>query len=312
MDATIELSMAAEPEEATSGNSFYDARYFGTRILIMAEKPGDEILLAGNTILNMAAAKAEIIVAYLKKGKIPELGLKKIIFIEGDAAKTALEVAADIIIYAENEAFEKAVAEVLRHYKPEVYKKPILKNQPADFYAANIISTQQPQGVANWEKRVRFPAALQCQKTLLKDNPLAKALAKEIDATKVLNGDEIFFEVESGARRQIQPFIKLTESGNFFYALYLPYEVEQIKLGVYRFHVEEEIGIKAEADGEVIFSEVLEGETVLNLGESEEIVLTAMAAGTNIYDRAIIKRVGDFEQLQYKMRQIFDAIGYQI
>ena len=55
-------------EVPTAGNSFFDKSYVGTRVLILAPHPDDEINIAGNTILNMAAAKAEIFVAYSTNG----------------------------------------------------------------------------------------------------------------------------------------------------------------------------------------------------------------------------------------------------
>ena len=55
-------------EILTAGNSFFDKSYFGTRILILAPHPDDEINIAGNMILTLAAAKAEIFVAYSTNG----------------------------------------------------------------------------------------------------------------------------------------------------------------------------------------------------------------------------------------------------
>ena len=63
------VGAAAQAEEIlTAGNSFFDKNYFGTRVLILAPHPDDEINIAGNMILNMAAAKAEIFVAYSTNG----------------------------------------------------------------------------------------------------------------------------------------------------------------------------------------------------------------------------------------------------
>ena len=43
-------------EILTAGNSFFDKSFFGTRILILAPHPDDEINIAGNMILTLAAA----------------------------------------------------------------------------------------------------------------------------------------------------------------------------------------------------------------------------------------------------------------
>ena len=93
IDTTLELydEITCEEEIDTVGNSFFERLYFGTRILVLAEKFGDEILVAGNMILNFAAARAEIFIAYsAEKNSSPEnlaaleiLGVKqdKIIFL---------------------------------------------------------------------------------------------------------------------------------------------------------------------------------------------------------------------------------------
>ncbi|MBQ6975155.1 MAG: hypothetical protein IJQ16_01195, partial [Selenomonadaceae bacterium] len=105
-------------------------------------------------------------------------------------------------------------------YKPEVYKKFALAtaiNSIPDFYATNLFSTRRPKiGVTDgydfdiidranysWKNRVRFPVPEVCQKTLLKDNPLANAIfayksrRNELSALKILNADEIFFELRT-------------------------------------------------------------------------------------------------------------------
>ena len=71
IDTALEMcdEFTCEEELETVGNSFFDRLYFGTRILILAEKFGDEILIAGNTILNFTAARAEIFIAYTNEKK---------------------------------------------------------------------------------------------------------------------------------------------------------------------------------------------------------------------------------------------------
>ena len=65
LDGTLEIcdNFTMAEDVLTAGNSFFDRSYFGTRILILAPRPGDEILIAGNTIFNFARAKAEIFIA---------------------------------------------------------------------------------------------------------------------------------------------------------------------------------------------------------------------------------------------------------
>ena len=215
IDATLELcdEMTYEEEIETVGNSFFERLYFGTRILILAEKFGEEILVAGNMILNFAAARAEIFIAYTEEKKsAPEnftaleiLGVPadKIIFVK-DLKPLILELRANIIFCVDYDSenknlsatFEKVMGEILREcqdYKPEIYKKlanATALNAPPDFYAPNLLSVKRPKiGTTNnynfdlidcanydWAGRVRFPVPEKCRKTLLKNNPLAAAI----------------------------------------------------------------------------------------------------------------------------------------
>lgn len=203
-------------EVATVGNSFFDRLYFGTRILILVQSPGDEIAVAGNMILNFTAAKAEIFIAYLNCTTFTDelstalsiLNLKreKILFLDAanikiELKKILLNLRANIIFYAvdcKNLAtnFEEVLNEILfatPDYRPEVYQRFALAtaiNSVPDFYAPNLFSTRRPKvGVTDnydfdiidranfsWKNRVRFPIPESCRKTLLKDNPLANAI----------------------------------------------------------------------------------------------------------------------------------------
>ena len=216
--SALELSdeCAYEEEIPTVGNSFFDKSYFGTRILILAPRPGDEIAIAGNMILNLTAAKAEIFIAYSECKNFTDellnalniLGVKreKIIFLDDANIKFSLKnilmnLRANIIFYAVDyknlaATFENVLDEILfetRDYRPEVYQKFALAtaiNSVPDFYAPNLISTRPPKvGVTDnydfdiidragysWKNRVRFPVPENCRKTLLKDNPLANAI----------------------------------------------------------------------------------------------------------------------------------------
>ena len=158
-----------------TGNSFFDRSYFGTRILILAPRIGDEIAVAGNMILNLTEAKAEIFIAYLNQmwtdelaavTKILNLKSEKIIFLDADnlqrdLKKILLELRANIIFCADfdtsddykklSATFENVMGEILietQDYKPEVYKKFALAtaiNSIPDFYANNLFSTRRPK-----------------------------------------------------------------------------------------------------------------------------------------------------------------------
>lgn len=199
-------------EFATVGNSFFDKSYFGTRILILASRAGDEIAVAGNMILNFTAAKAEIFIAYSEVKtwtaelsaamKILGVPRDKVLFCAKDNLREIiLNLRANIIFYAVDDKklaakFEKILNEILRSqpdYRPEVYQRFALAtavNSFPDFYAPNFLSTRRPKvGVTDgydfdiidranyaWKNRVRFPVSESCRKTLLKDNPLANAI----------------------------------------------------------------------------------------------------------------------------------------
>ena len=216
IDAALELcdDFTYEEEIETVGNSFFDRLYFGTRILILAEKFGDEILIAGNMILNFSMARAEIFIAYLNEKKITAenktalkiLGVPedKIIFTK-DLKRLVLELRANIIFCVDYDSdehkklsaeFEKIMGEILSEkndYRPEIYKKlanATTLNAPPDFYAPNLLSVKRPKfGTTdnydfdlidcanyNWTERVRFPVPEHCRNTLLKNNPLAAAI----------------------------------------------------------------------------------------------------------------------------------------
>ncbi len=495
IDTTLELydEITCEEEIETIGNSFFERLYFGTRILVLAEKFGDEILIAGNMILNFAAARAEIFIAYsAEKNSSPEniaaleiLGVKqdKIIFLNqknlrADLKKILLQLRANIIFCGDYDStselstiFESVTGEILRErqdYKPEIYKKltnATTLNAPPDFYAPNLLSVKRPKfGTTdnynfdlidranyNWAERVRFPVPEKCRKTLLKNNPLAAAIFayknKNFSALRILNSDEVFFErrsdnqaftakifassgaaenvadfkifgecwqpsfddtekiltlewldaaqvqqikifgniyddktaklkirlvlenhidkagfsldniqvmetilpnhgcplildtekifvrraeiqvVEGGENfgiseieffanvdplKKIAPFIKLAVGKNFFYRYDVPFEIEKIPLGLYKFHVNENVKLTATAEDEEILTEIFSGndEIILNVGAAKEIILTAEVVGNpNIYDKAIIRRVGDLAQIQLKVWQWLDKIN---
>ncbi|MBR2733589.1 MAG: hypothetical protein IKD80_04980, partial [Selenomonadaceae bacterium] len=100
----------------------------------------------------------------------------------------------------------------------------------------------------------------------------------------------------------------LTVNDNFFYRYAVPDEVDKISVGLYRFHVDAPVKITATAAGEELLSEVMDDELILNFGSAHEVVLTAEVVGSDIYDRAIIRRVGDFAQIQLTVWQWLDKL----
>ena len=209
-DGALELcnDYTATENILTAGNSFFEQSYFGVRILIIANKPGDEILIAGNSILTFAKAKAEIFIAYAVREKINLAAMKifgihkdKIIFVKNPAHldKIISELRANVIFCTDDKIIEKVLR--MENYRPEIYVSLADKNMPPDFYAPNILSVPKPNDLKySWKNRVRFPVSESCQQPLMKENILAQAIFSyknfrdDLNALKILNGDEIFFE----------------------------------------------------------------------------------------------------------------------
>ena len=121
---------------------------------------------------------------------------------------------------------------------------------------------------------------------------------------------EVEFFANAEPLKKIPPFIKIIAKDNFIYRYAVPYEVDKISLGIYRFHVENPVKITATAHDETILTEILDdGEVILNFGKENDIVVTAEVLGDfSIYDRVIIRRVGDFAQIQLKIWQWLDKL----
>ncbi len=138
---------------------------------------------------------------------------------------------------------------------------------------------------------------------------VSRAELTVLDAGKNFGLAEVEFFANAEPLKKIPPFIKLTVNDNFFYRYAVPYEVEKISVGLYRFHVDAPVKVTATVDDEEIFSEVTDDdELILNLGGATEIILTAEVIGSDIYDRAIIRRVGDLSQIQLKVWQWLDKL----
>ena len=138
---------------------------------------------------------------------------------------------------------------------------------------------------------------------------VARAEISAVDAGKNFGLAEVEFFANAEPLRKIPPFIKLTIADNFFYSYAVPDEVDKISLGLYRFHVDEPVKISATSGDEELLSELMtDDEIILNFGRATEIVVTAEVVGSDIYDRAIIRRVGDFAQIQLKIWQWLDKL----
>ena len=137
---------------------------------------------------------------------------------------------------------------------------------------------------------------------------VTRAEISAIDAGKNFGLSEVEFFANTEPLRKIPPFIKLTINDNFFYNYAVPNEVDKISVGLYRFHVDAPVKITATVGDENILSEVIDDELILNLGKATEIILTAEVVGSDIYDRVIVRRVGDLAQIQLKVWQWLDKL----
>ena len=129
-----------------------------------------------------------------------------------------------------------------------------------------------------------------------------------VDFGKNFGISEVEFFANAEPLKKIPPFIKLTINDDFFYNFSVPYELDKISVGIYRFHVDSPVKITATAGENEIFSDIIDDELILNLGDATEIILTAEVVGSDIYDRAIIRRVGDVAQIQLKIWQWLDKL----
>lgn len=137
---------------------------------------------------------------------------------------------------------------------------------------------------------------------------VTRAELSVIEAGKNFGLAEVEFFSNVEPLKKIPPFIKLTVNDNFFYNYAVPYEVDKISIELYRFHIYAPVKVTARAGDEDILSEIIDDELILNLGRATEIVLTAEVVGSDIYDRVIVRRVGDLEQIQLKIWQWLDKL----
>ncbi len=137
---------------------------------------------------------------------------------------------------------------------------------------------------------------------------VTRAEISAVDVGKNFGLAEVEFFANAEPLHKLPPFIKLTVDDNFIYRYAVPYEVEKISVGLYRFNVSAPVKVTALADNEKILSEIIDDELILNFGGATEIILTAEVIGSDIYDRAIIRRVGDFAQIQLKIWQWLDKL----
>ena len=224
----------------------------------------------------------------------------------GDAAKVR-----DFKIFADNNLWQPSDKQrkiFFTWQEPIQVQRIVIYGNPLDDAPAKIslrLELAAAQAVIDKELPSRGrPLVIDTEKFFVR-----RAEISIVDAGRDFGLAEVEFFANAEPLRKLPPFVKLTIDDNFFYQYAVPYEVDKLSIGLYRFHVDAPIKVTAAAGDENILSEVItDDELILNLGEAAEIILTAEAIGSDIYDRAIIRRVGDFAQIQLKVWQWLDKL----
>ncbi|MBE8952136.1 MAG: PIG-L family deacetylase [Quinella sp. 1Q7] len=193
--------------------------------------------------------------------------------------------------------------------EPAQIRQIVLYGNPLDDVPAKIsLRLELAETNAVIERVVQLPSRGRPSVIELEKIFVTRAELKVVDMGRDFGLAEVEFFANADPLKKIPPFIKLTVNDNFFYRYAVPDEVEKISVGLYRFHVDAPVKITATAEGEELLSEVMDDELILNFGSAREVVLTAEVVGSDIYDRAIIRRVGDFAQIQLKVWQWLDKL----
>ena len=185
----------------------------------------------------------------------------------------------------------------------------LLDEEPAKIFLRLIIDNEKnsADNVKNFSATLPNrgrPLIIDVEKIFVK-----RAEISAVDAGKNFGLAEVEFFANAEPLRKIPPFIKLTVNDNFIYHYAVPYEVDKISVGLYRFQVDAPVKVTAQAGDENILTEFFaDEELILNFGKATEIIVTAEVVGTEIYDRVIIRRVGDFAQIQLKVWHWLDKL----
>ena len=211
------------------------------------------------------------------------------------------------IFFEWNEAIQVRRIVIYGNLLDDAPAKISLRLELADSYAvidkAGISSDNVKNFCADLPTRGR-PLIIDTEKIFVK-----RAEISAVDAGKNFGLAEVEFFANTEPLRKIPPFIKLTVNDNFIYHYAVPYEVDKISVGLYRFQVDAPVKVTAQAGDENILTEFFaDEELILNFGKATEIIVTAEVVGTEIYDRVIIRRVGDFAQIQLKVWHWLDKL----
>ena len=209
------------------------ALYAGRRVLIVLPEARDETALVGGLAEQYVRSGSEVWVYDCDAGEIAPFGGAAHDLSLDDALE---DVQPDVVIGPMNagaaswRGAARLLDAALDAWQPATLPLVLLGRETdasADFYSANILSTQKPAAMTDrlWESRLRLPVGAPVLSRSLLAGDLYAALvlhgALTLDeAEAALNGDRVFW-LRSGSA-PCPGFVKLTDSaGNFLYDYYL-------------------------------------------------------------------------------------------
>ena len=223
----------------------------GHSVLVTVPEPGEETVLAGGVIEQYLRYGSDVSFFYtgdasedaaraaaVSYGLPPESAHIR----DGETGEEALrafltERQPDVVLAAAPESGIESpdletLLDELRKEMPD-YRPLVLRSflcalgteAPADFYEANILSTQKPtrslKGL-NWEDRLRLPVdAATLSRSLPKTGAAFAWLTADI-TERAVNGDRVFWPLGSAAAENEPAFVKIqNEQGDFVYDYYI-------------------------------------------------------------------------------------------
>ena len=227
------------------------ALYAGHRVLVTVPEPGEETVLAGGVIEQYLRYGSDV--SFFYTGDATEDAARAAAVSYGLPAENArvrnaaaagealgaflAERQPDVVLAAAPETGVEvpdleALLDELRTeapgYEPLVLRgflRTLGTEAPADFYAANILSTQKPARSLkgfNWEKRVRLPVdAATLSRSLPVSGTGASVLTADA-AERAVNGDKVFWPLKPAAGENEPAFVKIQNGQeDFVYDYYI-------------------------------------------------------------------------------------------
>ena len=115
LDLSEEKVIIAD-DDSEVGNSFFETRYHGFKILVLVPNPSDEINLAGAMILNLIKARANVFVAFMNGNLVKDTKILR----EAENSLKIFGLKRDHIIYLENDDILSALKKILIEIEADV------------------------------------------------------------------------------------------------------------------------------------------------------------------------------------------------